>query len=76
MTTYTTSGDVRGECGHQHRTLSGAVRCLESDQRGCESQGGYSDRHIIDSDGDTYDRYDDGDYRIVEGYGSSDPEDA
>jgi hypothetical protein len=41
-----TSRDVRGNCGHTHRTLSGAVRCLRDDRRGCKSQGGYSDRAI------------------------------
>lgn len=42
-----TSRDVRGNCGHKHRTLSGAVRCNDRDQMGCASQGGYSDRSII-----------------------------
>ncbi len=50
-TTYETEGDVRGNCGHQHRTLDGALRCLELDRRGCASQGGYSDRHVVRSDG-------------------------
>jgi hypothetical protein len=49
--TYTTSGDVCGDCGHRHRTMSGAVRCLRDDQRGCHSQGGYSDRSIYYADG-------------------------
>lgn len=46
-TTYTCTGSVRGNCGHQHRTLSAAVRCNERDQDGCHSQGGYSDRSIL-----------------------------
>jgi hypothetical protein len=46
-TTYTTRGSVRGCCGHKHRTLAAAVRCELSDQAGCRSQGGYSDRVII-----------------------------
>jgi hypothetical protein len=51
MNTYTTDGSVRGDCGHRHRTLSGAIQCLARDQAGCKSQGGYSDRQIRHSDG-------------------------
>ena len=51
MTTYTNIGSVRGSCGHTHRTVSGAIRCLDRDQSGCAGQGGYSDRVIKDSDG-------------------------
>lgn len=48
MTTYfTTRGSVRGCCGHKHRTIEAALRCLKSDQSGCASQGGYSDRQLI-----------------------------
>lgn len=43
---YTTWGPVRGGCGHAHRSIEAAERCLEKDQRGCASQGGYSDRSI------------------------------
>ncbi|MEQ8767227.1 MAG: hypothetical protein RL885_25175 [Planctomycetota bacterium] len=50
-TTYTTTGSVGGSCDHAHRTLSGAIRCLERHQDGCASQGGYSDRRIVRSDG-------------------------
>lgn len=59
---YTTYGDVRGQCGHLHRTRSSARACLNRDQSGCASQGGYSDRdvHAIDMDG--YLTHDDGDY--------------
>lgn len=39
-------GSVRGWCGHRHRELTAAVRCLQADQAGCKSQGGYSDREI------------------------------
>jgi len=45
-TYYYTTGDVRGECGHQHRTAAGAQKCIDRDQSGCASQGGYSDRVI------------------------------
>lgn len=44
---YTTAGSIRGCCGHTHRTLSGALRCLQRDEDGCGSQGGYSDRRIV-----------------------------
>lgn len=46
--TFITEGSVRGNCGHRHRTLSGAVRCLERDSSGCHSQGGYSDRNLYE----------------------------
>ena len=55
---YVCSGSVRGECGHVHRTLRGAARCLARDQRGCRSQGGYSDRHVRHADGGALDRDD------------------
>lgn len=43
---FTTWGRVRGCCGHAHLTIGGAIKCLEADQSGCESQGGHSDRKI------------------------------
>lgn len=45
-TYYTTRGSVRGECGHKHRDISTAYDCFARDQRGCERQGGYSDRTV------------------------------
>ena len=53
IVTYTCKGPVRGECGHTHRTLVGAARCLHRDQRACTSLGGgaYSDRTIVRTDG-------------------------
>lgn len=44
MIRYLCEGDVRGRCGTQHRTLRGAARCCRDDHRGCQTQGGYSDR--------------------------------
>ena len=44
---YTTTGAVRGDCGHGHRTLETAERCLSRDRAGCARQGGYSDRRIV-----------------------------
>jgi hypothetical protein len=52
-TTYECSGSVRGSCGHAHRTLSGAVACRSRDHRGCARQGGYSDRRVVRTDGET-----------------------
>lgn len=43
---YYLDGSVRGNCGHRHRSLRAAARCLREDQAGCEMQGGYSDRHL------------------------------
>jgi len=43
---YTCWGDVRGCCGIAHRSIEAAQRCIEEDQKGCEGQGGYSDREI------------------------------
>lgn len=43
---YFTRGLVRGWCGHKHRSVDAAIRCLEQDRRRCRSQGGYSDRHV------------------------------
>lgn len=49
---YTTKGNVRGRCGHQHRTIRTAVICRMRDQSGCQSQGGYSDRSVVRVDGE------------------------
>jgi hypothetical protein len=48
---YTTYGSVRGCCGHAHRDIIGARKCLERDAEGCRAQGVYSDRGVrqIDS---------------------------
>lgn len=52
---WTTVGSVRGCCGHAHRSEDTAYRCLAGDRDGCASQGGYSDRRVIDvSGGDDY----------------------
>ena len=49
--TYTTIGRVRGCCGHQHRSIEAAQRCVNRDQAGCAKQGGYSDRSVVKGDG-------------------------
>lgn len=51
-TGYTTCGSVRGCCGHNHRTIETAQRCVDSDQAGCARQGGYSDRSVVRRDGE------------------------
>ena len=51
MITYTTDGSVRGACGHAHRTIEAAVRCVERDGRRCANQGGYTDRVVRRADG-------------------------
>lgn len=38
-------GSVRGLVS-EHRTVQAAARSLARDQRGCRSQGGYSDAYI------------------------------
>ncbi len=38
-------GSVRGLVS-EHRTMSAAEKSLAADQRGCKSQGGYSDASI------------------------------
>lgn len=43
-TVYTTTGPVRGSCGHRHRTPKAALACLADDHRDCQRAGGYSDR--------------------------------
>lgn len=45
--TYTTHGPVRACCGHNHKTIESAARCLRKDIKGCKSVGGYSDRVIL-----------------------------
>lgn len=48
-TRYIARGSVRGDCGHLHRSLHAAERCVEADQRACRSLPGgnaYSDRDV------------------------------
>lgn len=44
---FTTTGSVRGGCGHVHLTRAAAEKCLDRDHRGCVTQGGYSDRKVV-----------------------------
>lgn len=46
-TYYITQGDVRGSCGHKHRSIDAAAKCVKRDMSGCKSQGGYSDRSVV-----------------------------
>lgn len=54
--TYTTQGSVRGCCGHQHKTIEAAQRCINRDHAGCVRQGGYSDRSVVKGDGTELDQ--------------------
>ena len=40
---YFNVGEKRGDCGHRHRTLVSATKCLIEDQMVCENEGHYSD---------------------------------
>ena len=57
--------DVRGGCGHAHRTVDAAGDCLDRDVAACRSLGGgaYSDRRCVyGSDGSVWvQEYDDAD---------------
>lgn len=55
---YTTYGSVRGGCGKLYRTESGAEKALQCDRKGCQSQGGYSDRVVVIVGDDGYLYYD------------------
>jgi hypothetical protein len=55
--TYTCEGSVRGCCGVKHRYIGSAVRCIKKDMNGCASQGGYSDRNVVRSDGKDLSEY-------------------
>lgn len=48
---YTCSGTVRGDCGIKHRTPEAADRHARRDGKHCAAQGGYSDRVVVDQDG-------------------------
>ena len=45
-TNFSCVGSVRGSCGHFHKTLQGALSCLNRDALHCSKQGGYSDRSL------------------------------
>lgn len=49
--TYTTEGPARGGCGHQHRSLRTALKCLINDRSECLSSGFHSDRGVVRGDG-------------------------
>ena len=45
---WTCNGSVRGDCGIMHRTREAASKCCERDMKGCNKQGGYSDRYVTE----------------------------
>lgn len=65
---YTTKGKVRGECGHLHKTLKAAAECLLHDSRGCQKQGGYSDRQVFRIDDGKLSRITEEEYNEVHHY--------
>lgn len=50
MTIYETEGEIRGSCGHRHRSIRTAVKCILRDAAWCRNQGGYTDRHVVRMD--------------------------
>lgn len=56
---WTCKGDVRGDCGHKHRSYATAAACCIRDGRGVTRGHGssaYSDRYVVfvDANGDSY----------------------
>jgi hypothetical protein len=56
---YEAWGPVRGSCGHKHRTIRGALRCVEADQKAIKKAypstyptNAYSDRSVRRTDGE------------------------
>lgn len=47
--TYTTGtpSDVRGCCGHKHKSVEAALACLDRDTAACRRRGGCGDRTLI-----------------------------
>ena len=43
---YCAIGDIRGNCGHAHRTIAAALKCADSDHRACRAGGSLSDRTV------------------------------
>ena len=50
---WTSYGLVRGQCGHRHREVDSAIRCISHDRVACKREGGDSDRSVwlIDDNG-------------------------
>lgn len=51
MPPYVTTGPRSGPCPHRHRTLGGALRCVDEHARACRRQGTTSDRQVQRADG-------------------------
>lgn len=50
---YIASGAVRGDCGHQHKSIAAAQRCADRDGAACARLPGgnsYSDRTVRRAD--------------------------
>lgn len=48
---YTTQGDIRGECGHTHKTIEAAIECIGRDEARAKRGGGHGDRRVVRADG-------------------------
>lgn len=46
-TTYTTRGQIRGTCGHQHRTHDAAHRCVAREGATQNRYGCMTDRQVV-----------------------------
>ena len=48
MKWYSATGEVRGACGHAHKTAKTALACATKDARACKALPGgcYSDRSV------------------------------
>jgi len=44
---YSTTGPLRGQCGHVHKRLELAIACLDADDAWCIERGGRTDRRIF-----------------------------
>ncbi len=51
-------GNVRGWCGHEHKTHSKALECTGKDERKCRQKDGYSDRKPFEVPGELNDEPD------------------
>lgn len=51
-------GDFCGWCGHVHKRVDTAKKCLDRHKKGCEMQGGYSDRKLFNLETQTYLQWD------------------
>lgn len=70
---FTTEGPLRGRCGHQHKNIESAVKCLDDDEAWCRERGGggHSDRQIFVVGAGTKRELNDAERAAVEAYRSA-----